>query len=99
MSTKRHPVTGVEMNDIVIRRSSLRTDDLRRTARLLRAEGDPRWLAAARLGVHPLELDPGEGTEAAGRKPSGSTLSASAAAQDPRQDELWDWPGDASAMP
>lgn len=91
MTTYLHPVTGVELNDITIRRTRLDDRD-RATARQLRAEGDPRWLAAAKLGVHPLALDPAQGERPDRRATSGGHLSAGAAAQDARQSDFWEWP-------
>jgi len=82
-----HPVTGLLINTVETRSGSI-TDKERDTARLLLAEGHPRWVVAAMLGRFPLAFD---GT---GRKPSstrrktGGNLTLQAAANDPRQMSL-----------
>jgi hypothetical protein len=90
MGTKHHPVTGVEINDILIVRTGPVTDDERRTARLLLGDGHARWLVAAMLGRFPLAFD-GIGAPPAGsRKTSHGHLPGSAARNDPRQFSLDD---------
>ncbi|WP_223639252.1 helix-turn-helix domain-containing protein [Rhodobacter sp. TJ_12] len=97
MAGTRHPVTGVELNDMPIVRKGTVTDDERQTAALLLAEGMPRWLVAAKLGRHPLAFN------ATGRKPAqsmtpaptGRSMSLAAAHADDRQsafDDLFDAP-------
>jgi hypothetical protein len=90
MSTKRHPVTGVEINDILIVRNGPVTEDERRTARLLLGEGHARWLVAAMLGRFPLAFDGIGGPPAGSRKTSHGYLPGSAARSDPRQFSLDD---------
>lgn len=85
MATLKHPVTGVDINDITLVRNGRVSDEERRTARLLQSEGDPRWLVAAKLGRFPLAF---EGTGLApteSRRPQGGNLSTGAARNDPRQ--------------
>ena len=84
MATIRHPVTGVVLNDMPIRRNRLSEDEMR-TARLLMAEGDPRWLAAAKLGAHALAINVQNVPRNDRRKPIGHELRASDARRDPRQ--------------
>ena len=90
IGTKRHPVTGVEINDIPIVRSGPVTDDERRTARLLLGDGHPRWLVAAMLGRFPLAYDGIGAPPASSRKTGHAHLPGSAARTDPRQFSLDD---------
>lgn len=79
-----HPVTGVMINEIEpLGRKPTETE--RETARLLAQAGDPRWLAAAKIGVHPLEIDPTGRDPRFAHRPRGGHLSANDAHDDPRQ--------------
>lgn len=51
MSTFRHPTTGVELNEINVRRPHLTEDEIE-TARLLRASGEAQQIIAAMLGTN-----------------------------------------------
>lgn len=85
MATPKHPGTGVELNIItVIRNRRLSPDELA-VGRDFMLGGDPRWLAAARLGTHPLQLPALGRRTRARRKPRGGNLSACHARSDIRQ--------------
>lgn len=88
MGTKRHPATGVEINDILIVRTGPVSDDERRTARLLLGDGHARWLVAAMLGRFPLAFDGIGGPPTGSRKTGHGHLPASAARSDSRQFSL-----------
>lgn len=84
MAKVPHPVTRVMINEIeVLGREP--TDKERETARLLAEDGDPRWLAAAKIGVHPLEIDPTGRDPRYARRSRGGHLSGDDARKDPRQ--------------
>lgn len=91
MTMKPHPVTGVLINEIETCSGPI-SEAERHTARLLLADGHPRWVVAAMLGRFPLAFD---GT---GRKPerprrvTGGDLPLRDARHDPRQismDDFW----------
>lgn len=88
MATTTHPVTGVEINELTIVRKRRLTEDEKRTARLLMNDGDPRWLAAAKLGVHPLGVDSPGRAPNEGRTNRGAGLPLADARRDPRQIDL-----------
>ncbi|PTX37183.1 hypothetical protein IQ03_05285 [Gemmobacter caeni] len=52
MAMIRHPITGVEINEISITRPRNLTEDEARTARILRAEGHKVQDIAAMLGTN-----------------------------------------------
>lgn len=85
MATIRHPVTGVELNSIDIRRSAPLTEAEHRTARLLIAEGHQRWAVAGMLGCFPLAFEGNGRRPTDSRKPTGGNLSRHDARRDPRQ--------------
>lgn len=90
MTTIRHPVTGVEINPLTLIRRGKISDDEKRTARLLLADGVPRWIVAAMLGRFPLTFR-GVGNKAKERKkPIGSHLATRDARSDERQYDMED---------
>lgn len=90
MATPKHPEDGVELNHItVIRNRRLSPEELA-VGREYMLSGDPRWLAAARLGTHPLQLPALGRRSSARRKPRGGNLSARHARNDTRQINLLD---------
>lgn len=52
MATFRHPKTGVELNQITVRRTQLLTETERETARLLLDGGEPLHIVAAMFGIN-----------------------------------------------
>jgi len=90
MTTFRHPATGVELNEIPITRTGALTEAERHTAQLLMAAGEPRWLAAARLGVHPLVVPARDSATKPRNLPRGNRLSARDTRADPRQSSMDD---------
>lgn len=91
MAAKRHPITGVEINDDLIIRSGRLSQAELETARLLLEDGDPRWLVAAKLGVFPLAFS-GTGRKPERKRPptEGGYLPRAAARNDPRQLSAYD---------
>lgn len=90
MATIRHPVTGVLMNEILHIQTGRVTNDERRTARLLLADGHPRWLVAAMLGRFPLAFNGTGQPPSQSRTPKGGNLSSRDARDDPRQFSMED---------
>lgn len=52
MATFRHPVTGVELNVVTVRRAHLTGEAELETVRLLRADGEPKHIIAAMFGIN-----------------------------------------------
>lgn len=85
MADFRHPVTGVQLNVIEVRHGPV-SDKERETAKLLLADGLPRWVVAAMLGRFPLAFT-GTGAKPGSNRRGkiGGGLSVRDAARDPRQ--------------
>ena len=77
-------ISGVALNDITILRGRLNAVEQAVALQLLHS-GMPRWLAAAKLGVHPLAIPGGNSGRQTRRKPRGLRLDRQAALCDPRQ--------------
>lgn len=89
MAMKKHPVTGVFVNEIGLARGPVTAAE-RQTARLLLDEGHARWVVAAMLGRFPLAFD-GTGKTSAEKRPRpGGGMTLHAARNDPRQISMED---------
>lgn len=84
-----HPITGLLMNEIKPHHGKLTEKELQ-TARILLADGNPRWLVGAMLGCHPLTFN-GTGSRPEGRRRIGGRLSVKDARRDSRQISLDEW--------
>lgn len=78
------------MNDIETHHGHI-TEKERDTARLLLAEGHPRWLVAAMLGRHPLAFNGTGRRPADNRRKTGAHLNINDARRDNRQMGLEEW--------
>ena len=85
MTNPKDPASGVQLNEITVIRNRRLTQAEQAMADELMRCGTPRWLAAARLGTHPLNISRADNPAPRRTRATGRLLSTTAASRDVRQ--------------